>query len=64
MGRETFDVIAKGSQFADHFARTHLLRLFADGRSPFFVAQALVQDLPDQSTQALERSLIDGQQVA
>ena len=46
--REQFDAIAEASQFADHLARSHLLRLGADGRSAFLVAHALVKDLPDQ----------------
>ncbi len=36
---------------SDHLARSHLLRFDADRRAPFFIAHALVQDLPDQSTQ-------------
>ena len=31
--REKFDAIAEASQFADHLARSHLLRLRADGRA-------------------------------
>src|SRR5687767_6486751 len=68
---ERFDVIAETSQFADHLARTHFLRLCADGRSAFLVPhalvcaasttlagrfncrRALVQDLPDQSTESV-----------
>ena len=46
-------MIAETSQFADHLACTHLLRLFADGRPPFLVPHALVQDLPDQSTESV-----------
>ena len=46
-------MIAETSQFADHLARTHLPRLVADGRLPFLVSHALVQDLPDQSTEAV-----------
>ena len=49
--REQFDAVAETSQFADHLACPHLLRLGADGRPAFFVAHALMQDLPDQSTQ-------------
>jgi hypothetical protein len=49
--RETFDVIAEGAQFADHLARTHLLRLFADGRPAFLVAHALMKNLPNQTTE-------------
>ena len=49
--REKFDAIAETSQFADHLARAHFLRLRADRRPAFLVPYALVQDLPDQSTQ-------------
>ena len=45
--REQFDAIAEAPQFADHLARSHLLRLCADGGSAFLVANALVQNLPD-----------------
>jgi hypothetical protein len=38
-------VVAETSQFADHLASPHFLRLGTDRRP------ALVQDLPDQSTQ-------------
>jgi hypothetical protein len=48
---ERFDAIAETSQFADHLARTHLLRLFADDRPAFLVAHALVKDLPNQATE-------------
>ncbi len=34
---------------ADHSRRALLLRLFDDGRTSFFVANALVQDQPDKS---------------
>jgi hypothetical protein len=44
-------VIAETSQFADHLARPHLLRLFADGWSAFLVPKALVQDLPNETTE-------------
>ena len=46
-------MIAETSQFADHLARTHFLRLCADGRPAFLVPHALVQDLPDQSTESV-----------
>ena len=49
--REQFDAIAESSQFADHLARPHLLRLRADGWAAFFVPNALVQDLPNQTTE-------------
>src|SRR5688572_16302245 len=44
---------AETAQFADHLARTHFLRLCADGRPAFLVPHALVQDLPDQSTESV-----------
>ena len=48
---EKFDAMAEPSQFANHGASADLLGLHADGGPAFFVAHALVQDLPDQSTQ-------------
>jgi len=44
-------VIAETSQFADHLARPHLLRFFADGWPAFLIANALVKSLPNQTTQ-------------
>ena len=49
--REKFDAVAETSQFADHLARPHFLRLCADGWSAFLVANALVKNLPDKTTQ-------------
>ncbi|HUF19204.1 MAG TPA: hypothetical protein VMP00_00465 [Burkholderiales bacterium] len=49
--REKFDAIAETSQFADHLARSDLGGRGADGQSSLLVAHALVQDLPDQSTE-------------
>src|SRR5580704_17576724 len=49
--RKPFDVIAETAQFADHLARPHLLRFFADGWSAFLTANALVKNLPNQTTQ-------------
>src|ERR1700704_4347358 len=49
--REQFDSVAEASQFADHLARPHFLGLDADRWPAFFVAHALVQNLPDQPTQ-------------
>src|SRR4051812_12203155 len=43
--------LAERSQFADHLARAHLLGLHADRGAAFFVANALVQNLPDQTTE-------------
>jgi hypothetical protein len=44
-------VIAETAQFADHLARSHLLRFFADGWSAFLIANALVKNLRNQTTQ-------------
>ena len=46
-------MIAETTQLADHLARADLLCLVADGRPPFLVPHALVQDLPDQSTESV-----------
>ena len=51
MEREQFDAIAERSQFADHLARPHLLSLRADRWAAFFVPNALVQNLPNQTTE-------------
>src|SRR5216110_3563305 len=51
--REQFDAIPKASQFADHLARSHLLRLFADGRPTFLVPHALVKNLPNEATESV-----------
>jgi hypothetical protein len=45
-----FDPIAQAAELADHFGSALLLRLFGDGGAPFFVADSLVQDQPDQPT--------------
>src|SRR4051794_40905394 len=49
--RAKFDAVAETPQFADHLARSHLLRLVADSRPALLVADALVQNLPDQTTE-------------
>jgi hypothetical protein len=46
-------VTAQASQFPDHLARSRLLRLVADGRPAFLVANALVKDLPNQPTEPM-----------
>src|SRR5262245_9101888 len=51
--REQFDAIAERSQFADHLAGPHLLCLHADRGAAFFVPNALVRSLPDQTTQPM-----------
>ena len=38
MDRKQFDAVAETSEFADHLARPHFLRLCADGWSAFLVA--------------------------
>src|SRR5437870_11314965 len=48
---DTFDAIAETSQFADHLARSHLLRLCADRWSAFLVPNALVKNLPNETTE-------------
>jgi transposase len=45
-----FDPVAEASQLPDDSGRALLLRLFGDGWAPFFVADSLVQDQPDQPT--------------
>ena len=49
--RKQFDVIAETAQFADHLARPQFLRFFADGWPAFLVPNALVQDLPNETTE-------------
>ena len=46
-------MITERSQFADHLTRPHFLCLHADGRTAFFVPNALVQNLPDQTTEPM-----------
>ena len=43
--------IPETSEFADHLARSYLLRFFGDGWPAFLVANAFVEDLPNQTTQ-------------
>src|SRR4051812_42101830 len=51
--RDQFDVVAERPQLADHLARPHLLRLHTDRWATFFVPNALVQNLPDQTTESV-----------
>src|SRR5260370_25798824 len=44
------DPIDEPSELPDHSCRAPLFRLFGDGWAPFFVADALMQDQPDQPT--------------
>src|SRR5262249_13756280 len=50
---EKFDAVAEGSQFADHLARASFLRLCTDDEPAFLVAHAFVENLPDQTAQAV-----------
>ncbi len=43
-----FDPIAEPAELADHSCRAPLFRLFGDGWAPFVVADAPMQDQPDQ----------------
>src|SRR3984893_1905953 len=45
-----FDPIAEPAELPDHSCRALLFRSFGDGWAPFFVADALMQDQPDQPT--------------
>src|ERR1700730_13340854 len=45
-----FDPIAEPAELPDHSCRALLFRSFGDGLAPFFVADALMQDQPDQPT--------------
>jgi hypothetical protein len=50
--REKFDaIVAETSQFPDHLAHSHLLRLCADRWSAFLVPNALVKNLPNETTE-------------
>src|SRR6516162_10719449 len=48
-----FDAVAKFSEFVDHAARTLVLRSSVDVRAPFVIADALVQNLPDEVTKPM-----------
>jgi len=49
-GIHWFDPMNKASEFSDHSCRAILRRLEVHGRSPFFVADSLAQNLPNQTT--------------
>jgi hypothetical protein len=51
--REQLDSVPEASQFADHLARPHFLGLDADRWPAFFIADALVAQLPNQTAQAM-----------
>jgi len=53
MAPEKFDAIAETSQFTDHLARSHLLRLFAHGRPALLVPHALVKNLSNEATDSM-----------
>src|SRR5215472_10812144 len=48
-----FDLIAEASEVPNHLPSAKLLRSFGDRGASFFVADSLVQDQPDQSTQSV-----------
>jgi hypothetical protein len=56
-------VIAESSQFADHLAGPHLPRLRADRWAALLVPNALVQNLPNQTTESVGDGT-DGLRVA
>jgi hypothetical protein len=49
--RWKFDAVAETLPFADHLARSHLLRFLANGGPAFLVVNALVKNLPNQPTE-------------
>jgi hypothetical protein len=50
---DQLDPVGETPEFADHLARSHLLRFYVDGRPAFLVTNTLVENLPDQSAQAV-----------
>src|SRR5260370_24754453 len=54
-----FDSVAKHSEFPDHFCRMALLGLFRHCRAAFFIPNAVMQNYPDQVTEAM-RNYADG----
>ena len=48
-----FDSVAKHSEFPDHCCRMALLGLFRHCRAAFFIANAVMQNYPDQVTEAM-----------
>jgi hypothetical protein len=48
-----FDAIAETSEFPNHSCRTFFPGLLAHGRSTFLIADALVENLPDQATKPM-----------
>jgi hypothetical protein len=43
--------VPEASQLADHLARAHFLGFIADGGHAFFIPNAFVEDLPNQTAQ-------------
>src|ERR1051326_1803257 len=56
LGRCEFDAIPKALELADHFGGTPLCPDAADCRTTFLIADALVQNDPDQRTQPMGNS--------
>src|SRR4029077_11086420 len=52
-GADRLNTITEFSQFSDHASGAVALGFDADRRSTFFVVYALVQNLPDQSAEAM-----------
>lgn len=48
-----FDSVAKRSEFPDHFCRMALLGLFRHCRAAFFIPNAVMENYPDQVTEAM-----------
>ena len=48
-----FDSVAKFPECPDHSGSADALGLFADRRAPFLIANAFIQDYPDQLTDAM-----------
>lgn len=61
--RLKFDSVAKLAKCPDHSGNADSLGLFADRRAPFLIANAFIQDHPDQLTYAM-RNCPDGFVVA
>ena len=48
-----FNTVAERSKFANHLGGALLPPPLGDGRPPFLIGHALVQDLPDEATEAM-----------
>ena len=51
--RGEFDAIAKTTEFANHLSSSTMSARFRNGRAAFFIGNAIVQDLPDEPTEAM-----------